>query len=178
MKSVSIVAIAILCAICAPCGASSLPPTDSTLLPMSSVLDLGAVRSIFPAVTRMAETGADATAQGSPAATRSVFYENDGGSKRVTLTVDRYGDAAGAASAFELALKKSKVPGFKPLKVPNLGARTFGGTVTMKGVTHVGLGVLDGNFVVGATLAGFDASSANVSRFVSLSRAQAALSKP
>ncbi|HEY6487132.1 MAG TPA: hypothetical protein VIX83_12165 [Candidatus Cybelea sp.] len=146
---------------------------------MSAVLDLTAVRSYFPEITRLAQTGADTNAQGDAASSRSVFYENGGGSKRVTISVDRYGDAAAAASAYASARKKSEeVPNFKALKVPNLGARTFAGTVTMKGETHIGLGVLSGDFVVGATLAGFDASHASASKLVSMSRAEVALLNP
>ncbi|HEY4433982.1 MAG TPA: hypothetical protein VGM99_06230 [Candidatus Cybelea sp.] len=179
MKSATIVTIAILCALCTPCGASSLPPIDSTLLPMSAVLDLTAVRTYFPAVTRLAQTGAGTTAQETATPTRSVFYENGSGSKRVTISVDRYGSAADAASAYAVARKKSsEVPGFKSIKVPNLGQRTFAGIVTIKGETHIGLGALSGNFVVGATLAGFDTSSATVSKLVSMSRAEVALLTP
>jgi hypothetical protein len=178
MKIASIAAIAISFALSVPCRASSLPPTDSALLPMSAVLDLAAVRTFFPGVTRLAQTGADTTAQGNPS-TRSVFYENGNGSKRVTITVDRYDNAAGAASAYAMALKESEaVAGFKSLKVPNLGGRTFAGTVSMKGETHAGLGVLRGNDVVGTTLAGFDAAPATVTSLVSMSRAELALLEP
>ncbi|HEY2554261.1 MAG TPA: hypothetical protein VGI15_03345 [Candidatus Cybelea sp.] len=179
MRSATIVTIAILCALCTPCGASSLPSLDSALLPMSAVLDLTAVRSYFSGVTRLAQTGADTTTQGNATSTRSVFYENGSGSKRVTISVDRYGSAADAASAYAVAQKKSsEVPGFKSIKVPNLGQRTFGGIVTMKGETHIGLGALSGNLVVGATLAGFDTSHATVSNLVSMTRAEVALLKP
>ncbi len=44
--------------------------------------------------------------------------------------------------------------------------------MTQGGETHVGLGALDGNFVFGATLAGFDATPDNVANLVGLARAQ------
>jgi hypothetical protein len=103
-----------------------------------------------------------------------VFFENRSGSKRVTITVDSYADAGAASSAYATALEKSKIPGFKPLKVPNLGDKTFAGTVTIGNETHVGIGVLLGDLIVGATLAGFDASQANVSQLVDMTRAEIA----
>jgi hypothetical protein len=179
MRRATVVTVAILCALRTPSGASSLPPIDSALLPMSAVLDLAAVRSYFPGVTRLAQTGADTAAQGGATSTRSIFYENGSGSKRVTIGVDRYGSAADAASAYAVARKKSsEVPGFKSVRVPNLGQRTFAGAVSMKGETHIGLGALSGNLVVEATLTGFDTSHATVLNLVSMTRAELALLEP
>lgn len=164
---------AVLATACNP-TTSSIAPTQPALLPRSAILDLAAVRHFFPQVTRQAQTGRDTTAQGTPNATRAVFFENLSGSKRVTITVDSYADAGAAGSAYATALEKSKIPGFKRLKVPNLGDETFAGTVTMGNETHVGIGVLLGNLVVGATLAGFDASKPNVSQLVDMTRAEIA----
>jgi len=47
--------------------------------------------------------------------------------------------------------------------------------VTQGTETHVGLGALDGVFVFGVTLAGFDATSDNVNNLVALARAQKAV---
>jgi hypothetical protein len=161
-------------AACAPAAAPASSDAPA-LLPNSVVLDLSTARRFFPAVTHLAHTGADTTAQGEPAATRGVFYENASGSKRVTISVDRYGGAAQAASAYATALAKSEeVRGFKLLHGPELAQRTFAGTVTMNGETHVGIGVLSGNLIVGATLAGFDASDATISNLVSMTRAEIA----
>jgi hypothetical protein len=54
----------------------------------------------------------------------------------------------------------------------NVGQQSFAGTVTMGGETHVGLGALDGRLIVGATLAGFDATPDNLINLVALARAQ------
>jgi hypothetical protein len=162
---------AVLAIACNPTSSSNAP-AQPVLLPRSAVLDLPAVRHFFPQVTHEAQTGRDTTAQGTPNATRAVFFENGSGSKRVTITVDSYADAGAASSAYATALEKSKIPGFKPLKVPNLGDKTFAGTVTMGYETHVGIGVLLGNLIVGATLAGFDASQTNVSQLVDMTRAE------
>ncbi len=80
---------------------------------------------------------------------RAVFFENGSGSKRPTITVDSYADAGAASSACATAIEKSKIPGFKPLKVSNLGDKPFAGTVTMGNESHVGIGVLLGNLIVG-----------------------------
>ncbi|HZZ00559.1 MAG TPA: hypothetical protein VFE36_13400, partial [Candidatus Baltobacteraceae bacterium] len=142
---------------------------------MTVVLDLATVRSFFPDVTHLAKSGADTTAQGHPSATRSALYESADGTKRVTISVDRYGTDSGAAAAYALALQKSEaVSGFTLLKVPQLGQRTFAGTVTQSGETHIGIGVLMGKLVVGTTLAGFNASHSSISRLVSMSRAEIA----
>lgn len=167
-----------LCAVLATArnpASSSNAPAQPVLLPRSAVLDLAAVRHFFPQVAHEAQTGRDTTAQGTPNATRAVFFESGSGSKRVTLTVDSYANAGAASSAYATALKKSKIPGFKPLKVPNVGDKTFAGTVTVGSETHVGIGVLLGNLVVGATLAGFDSSRANVTQLVEMTRAEIAL---
>lgn len=158
----------------ATCVSASSPP-QQTLLPLKAVLDLAAVNTFFPDITHLAQTGPDRTAQGNPTATRSVFYETNGGTKRVTITVDRYRDASGASSAYKSALQKSEaVHGFTLLKVPNLGRRTFAGTVAMKGETHVGMGVLSGNMIIGATTARYDRSPSVVSSLVSMTRIQVA----
>lgn len=181
MKSLRIAATAwALCLVTACSSTQSVPPpTTGALLPQSVCLNLREVRAFFASVTYLAKTGVDTTAQGNPSATRSVFYENVDGTKRVTLTVDRYRSSADSDSAYATALQKSKVvPGFKALTVPNLGQRTFAGTVTMQRETHVGIGVLQGDLIIGATLAGFDASPAVVSKLVAMTRKQVALASP
>ena len=175
-RSLGVLALGLLCAASTAACNSTTPssaPAQPGLLPRSVVLDLATVRSFFPQVTHEAETGSDTTAQGNPIATRAVFFENGSGSRRVTITVDSYSGAGTASAAYSMALQKGKmVPGFKPLKVPKLGDKTFAGTVTMGTETHVGIGVLLGNLIVGATLAGFDASHANVSQLVDMTRAE------
>ncbi len=69
------------------------------------------------------------------------------------------------------------VPGFKPVPVPNLGQQAFAGTVTMGAETHVGLGALDDTLIVGATLAGYDATPGNTAKLVALARTEDAAAK-
>jgi hypothetical protein len=88
----------------------------------------------------------------------------------VTISVDHYENTTDASSAYEQAVEKSKIPGFKPVSVPNLGQKTFAGTVTSGGETHVGLGALVGKLIVGVTLAGYDATPDNVAKLVALAQ--------
>jgi hypothetical protein len=92
-------------------------------------------------------------------------------SKKVTITVDQYPTASDALSAYQEAVAKSKtVPGFKPVPAENLGQNSFVGTVTQGGETHIGLGALHGMLIVGATLAGYDPTSRNTAKLISLAR--------
>ena len=77
----------------------------------------------FPEVTKEASTGQNSTAVGNPKTTRSVIYANDDSSKKVTISVDQYENTTDASAAYEQAVEKSKIPGFKPVSVPNLGQR-------------------------------------------------------
>lgn len=142
------------------------------LLSRNFVVSVRAVNQFFSQITEEAATGRDETALGKPTRTRAVFFTN-GDSLKVTITVDRYPRARDAASAYEQALEKSEaVPGFEPISVPHVGERSFSGTVTMAGETHIGLGALDGSLVVGVTLAGFDVTPENVANLVGLARAE------
>ncbi len=157
------------------CGGSSsaASSSSSSLLPRNFVVLLNLVGQYFDAITQQASTGEDSTAQGNPVATRAVFFVNDSGTLLVTITADRYRNTSDAASAYQIALQKSEaVPGFTPISIPPVGQQSFAGTVTQGMETHIGLGALDGKFVFGATLAGFDATADNVANLVGLARAQ------
>jgi hypothetical protein len=131
------------------------------------------VNQYFDTITQQDSKGKDSTAQGDPDATGAVFFINGDGSQKVTITVDRYRNSSDAISAYQIALQKSEeVPGFEPIAIPSVGQQSFAGSVTQGGETHVGLGALDGNFIFGATLAGFDATPDNVVNLVGLARAQ------
>jgi hypothetical protein len=158
----------------AGCGGSSgggLSP--NRLLPGNYVVLLNIVNQYFDSITREDSTGEDSTAQGNPNATRAVFFIGGANTQKVTITVDRYRTTADAASAYQAALEKSaEVPGFTPISIPAVGRQSFAGSVTQGMETHVGLGALDGTFVFGATLAGFDATPDNVDNLVGLTRAE------
>jgi hypothetical protein len=49
--------------------------------------------------------------------------------------------------------------------------------VTQDGGTHVGIGVLDGKLVVGATSAGYDATPENIAKLVALTQEAIELAK-
>jgi hypothetical protein len=158
-------------------GGSSSSPSSTTsasdfTLPRSVVVPLSVVSRLFPEVTQEASTGRNLTAAGTPTATRSVIYATSDGSKKVTISVDQYGSSSDALSAYQQAVQKSQsVPGFNPaVPVPTLGQRAFAGSVTRGAETHVGLGVLDDKLIVGATLAGYDATSDNTVKLVGMAR--------
>jgi hypothetical protein len=158
----------------AGCGGSSGgSQSPSPLLPRSYVVLLNIVTQYFGSITQEESTAEDSTAQGNPDATIAVFFIDAADTQKVTITVDRYPTTSDAASAYETALQKSQqVPGFTPISIPPVGQQSFAGSVTQGIETHVGLGALDGNFVFGATLAGFDATPDNVNNLVGLARAE------
>lgn len=153
----------------AGCGGSK------SLLPSRYVVPLNVVSQYFASITKHDSAEMDSTAQGNPNATRAVFFIDSANTQKVTVTVDRYANTADAASAYNTALSKSEqVSGFTPISIPLIGQQSFAGSVTQGMETHVGLGALDGIFVFGVTLAGFDATQGNVNNLVSLASAQKA----
>jgi hypothetical protein len=170
---------AVVAAVSPPAIGQSFPSSNAAdvpggLLPRKFVVSLRLVSQFFPEIVRTLSNGRDETAVGNPEATRAAIYANADGTKLVTVTVDRYATVEEAAAAYREALEKSeKVPGFGPISLRlNVGQQSFAGTVTMSGETHVGLGALDGRLIVGATLAGFDATPDNLINLVGLARAE------
>ncbi len=151
--------------------------TPSPVLPRSAIVELSTVQKYFPQVAREQYSGMNKTAAANPVATRSVIFASSDGSKKVTLSVDRYASGGDALSAFHVAVAKSKIPGFAPITVPVIGQSSFAGRVTRGNETHVGLGAVDGNVVVGATLAGYAATDANLQHLISLARLEDAQAK-
>lgn len=147
------------------------------MLSRNFVVPLSVVDDFFPRVAQEASTGQNATAVGNSKATRSVIYANEDNSKKVTITVDQYETATDASSAYEQAVEKSKIPGFKPVSVSNVGQNAFAGTVTMGAETHVGLGALVGKLIVGVTLAGYDVTPENVAKLVALAQKEDAAAR-
>ncbi len=124
------------------------------------------------------DVGANPTAAGDTTATRSVEFTNGDGSKKVTVSVDEYANPDDASQGYQQAVERSQaVPGFNSVEVPVLGDQAFAGRVTQDGVTHIGIGVLQGNLVVGATTAGYDANPANIAKLVTLMGAAVAVAK-
>ncbi len=154
-----------------------LGAATQNVLPRSTVVGLSTVRNYFPEAVREHYSGANATAAASPTATRSVIFINNNGSKKVTVSVDRYATSREASSAYREAVAKSKIPGFAPLSVPQLGQATFAGTITRGAETHVGLGALTGNLIIGVTLAGYPATGDNIHRLVALAQAEMKMAK-
>jgi hypothetical protein len=152
--------------------------TPGSVLPRKVVIPISVVNRFFSQVTREVITGQNLTAVGNPKATRSVIYANSDSSKKVTITVDQYASPTDASSAYWEAVQKSKiVPGFKPVSASDLGQNAFIGTVTQGDETHIGLGALQGTLIVGATLVGYEPTSDNIAKLVSLTREEEAAAK-
>ena len=161
-----------------PSQSAAATSASGSLLSREVVVPLSVVNRFFPEITREATTGQNLTAVGNAKATRSVIYANSGSSKNVTITVDQYASSSDASSAYQEAVQKSKtVPGFKPIPAENLGQNAFIGTVTQGGETHIGLGALDGTVVVGATLAGFDATPDIIDKLISMTHEEEGVAK-
>jgi predicted small lipoprotein YifL len=146
----SVAAIAILSL--AACGGAG-PPAQ--LLPRDTVVPVSAVTKYFPDVTKESSTGPNETSVGKPIASRSVVFASADGKKKVTLSVDQYASASGAAAAFQTAVQGSKAaPGFNPAAAPDLGQEAFAGTSQVGAEMHFGLGARDGALIMSATHAG------------------------
>lgn len=152
--SIEVVEAFLLAAYGQPSPSSGTTSTSDFVLSRNFVVPLSTVDEFYPQVTQEASTGQNLTAVGNPKATRSVIYANGDNSKKVTITVDQYESSTAASSAYEQAVEKSKIPGFKPVSVSNVGQKAFVGTVTMDAETHVGLGALVGKLIVGVTRGG------------------------
>jgi hypothetical protein len=163
-------------------GQSVSPGSTTTaaesVLPRNIIVAMSVVNRFFPEVTQEASTGQNLTAVGKPKATRSVIYANSDSSKKVTITVDLYATSSDASSAYQEAVRKSRiVPGFKPVAAPNLGQNAFIGTVTQGTETHIGLGALKSTPVVGATLVGYEPAPETTAKLVSLTAEEEAVAK-
>jgi len=158
--------------------ASGTASAADSLLTRKAVIPISTVRRFFPQVDQESSTGPNLTAVGNPKATRSVIYVNRSGSKKVTITVDRYVSSSDASSAYEEAVQRSKaVPGFTPISAPNLGQNAFMATVTRGEETHVGFGALQGEVIVAITLAGYNPTPGTIVKLSSLAREEEAAAK-
>src|SRR5215210_5022329 len=176
--SCALVSIAAVGTVSLACVNFSSSATPGTTLPRDVIVPITAVVRHFPDIAQETSTGQNLTATGDPKATLMVVYTIDAGPKKVTITVDQYRSPRDALSAYRQAVQKSKsVPGFKLVPVENIGQQTFAGTVTIDAETHIGLGLLDDKLIVGATLAGYDATPVNTAKLVALARIQAVSAK-
>ena len=155
-------------------GAGPASASDS-LLAREVVVPISTVRRFFPQVDRESSTGPHLTAVGGPKATRSVIYANSNNSKKVTISVDQYVSSSDASSAYEEAVRKSKaVPGWTPISAPDLGQDAFMAAVTRGEETHIGVGALQGNLILGITVVGYNATPGTIIKLRSLAREEEA----
>jgi len=134
--SIAVAGVLLLAAHGQSSPSGSTTSTSDSVLSRNFVIPLSVVDEFYPQVAQDASTGQNVTAVGNPKATRSVIYANDDNSKKVTITVDQYESVTDASSAYEQAIEKSKIPGFKPLSVSNVGQKAFAGTVTIGAETR------------------------------------------
>ena len=134
--SIAVAGVLLLAAHGQSSPSGSTTSTSDSVLSRNFVIPLSVVDEFYPQVAQDASTGQNVTAVGNPRATRSVIYANDDNSKKVTITVDQYESVTDASSAYEQAIEKSKIPGFKPLSVSNVGQKAFAGTVTIGAETR------------------------------------------
>jgi hypothetical protein len=147
------------------------PARSVGLLPMSVIIPADAVSQFFPEVTTVASSGPDATALGNPVATRAIVYTSADGTRKVTVSVDLYPTTGDASSAYQQAVAGSELaPGFNLLPAPDLGQQAHAGTSFDGLETHVGLGAVDRDLIVAATIAGFDAGAENIAKLTALAR--------
>jgi hypothetical protein len=155
-------------------AAATATPVGVALLPRDVILALRAVQSIMPGLTRETASDANATAVGDPIGSRAVTFATADGARRVVLSVDRYRNAADAATAFQDAVRASQaVPGVAATPVPDLGDGALIGIVTQGDETHVGGGARFGDLIVNATLQAFAGTDANKAIVAELLRRQA-----
>jgi hypothetical protein len=134
------------------------------------VVSLKVAQQFFPTVTRELGTGANSTTVGTPKATRMVVYSTNDGSKTVTLTVDDYDNPSEAWLAYQQAVKRTDLPEFTSIAVSNVGQLVVAGTVTKGTETHTEVTTQDGTLIVGAALAGFEATTEEIGKLVELTR--------
>ena len=150
-------------------GNSAGGQASESVLARAVIVPMNVVNRSFPVIMQEVATGQNLTAVGNPRATRSVIYANSDSTKKVTISVDQYASSSDASSAYETAVQKSEsVPGFKPISASNLGRHAFIGSVTQGTETHIGAGALDGNLIVGATLAGYEPTADNIAKLIKL----------
>ena len=84
--------------------------TPSPVLPRSAIVELSIVQKYFPQVMREQYSGMNKTAAANPIATRSVIFASGDGSKKVTLSVDRYASGGDALSRLPRSRRKKQNP--------------------------------------------------------------------
>lgn len=121
VAAVSIAAVVASVLACEGSYSSATGALDTTL-PRNVVVSLSVVNRFFPEITQQDSTGPNSTATGNPKATRIVIYAADGGSKKVTITVDQYGSSSDASSAYKQAVERvSQFRHFNLLRNPIWG---------------------------------------------------------
>jgi len=152
-------------------------PTTSTAasrsdaeLPRSMFVSLKAVKEFFPEVSRQQNVAEPTASPGKPLATRMMVYASGNGAKEVFLAISHYETPNDSGLAYQETTRKTQLPEFNPIAVSNVGQQVFGGIITQGAQTQISLYTLDDTLIVTTTLAGYDASTENISKLVELTR--------
>jgi hypothetical protein len=137
------------------------------------LVSMGVVRDFFPDVNRYT-TEANSAPLGKPIATRTANYTTKDGAKTVTLSVAQYQDTDAASAAYKEADQKNQLAESNPIALSNVGQQVFANMVTQGAATRVLITSLEGPLLVEARLAGYDATTDNISRLADLARREIA----
>ena len=148
------------------------PAASEYLLPRNVIVTVKTVRQFFPALDRLASTGADPSATAKTVATRTAVYASSNGAGRLTLSVDDYQYGSEASLAYEQASSKPQAPEFESIAIFNVGQQVFGGTMTQNGETQITITAQDDRLLVRLQLTGYEGTTENISKLADLARLQ------
>jgi len=138
-------------------------------LPRNMFVSLKVVREFFPEPIRQQNAAESSAPLGKALAARTIVYANKDGSRRVLLAVSLYANPSESTLAYQEALRKTQLPEFNPIAVSNVGQQVFG-IMTQGTETQVSIYSLDDMLMVTGTLAGYDATTEDISKLVDLTR--------
>lgn len=160
-----------------PSNDTSGGSASDVVLSRNMLISIKIVKQFFPAIDRLESSEGNASPAGKPSATRTAVYTSKDASKKLILSVDRYEGFGEALTAYQQTVKRIQVPELTPIALSNVGQDVFGGIVTQGSDTHITINTLDGDLLVGATLAGFDASTDTIAKLADLTRKELAQAK-
>ena len=150
---------------------------SDTTLSRNMLVSVKVVKEFFPAIARLEGSEENRSAVGQPAASRTAVYTTKDAAKKVILSVGQYANLGDALTAYQETVKTIQVPELTPIALSNVGQDVFAGIVSEGNDTRVTINTLDGDLLVGATLTGFEATTANIAKLADLTRRELAQAK-
>ena len=136
-------------------------------------VSLGVVSQFFPEMTRYA-FDPKPSAWGNPVATATANYGSADGSKRIALNVGQYDHASEAILAYERASQKAQATESDTIAIANVGQQVFAGATGRGANADIEMTTVEDTLVVGATLAGYEVTTENISKLADLVRKELA----